>query len=115
MVDCQRHLASDQGVVVEGRDTGTVVFPNARFKFFLEADANVRADRRQREMGRMYGAEPPIAQIREQLNFRDRLDTHRRVGPLVKPDGAIAIDTSDLTTEQVVQKMIRHIRHSVAG
>ncbi len=112
MVRCQRELAKEQGpgLVVEGRDTGSVVFPNATFKFFLDADPAIRAERRQVEMTRMYGTQPPIVQVREQLNFRDRLDRHRRVGPLVKPEGAIAIDTSHLTTDEVVRKMIAYVR-----
>jgi cytidylate kinase len=112
MVQCQRRLAAEQGggVVVEGRDTGSVVFPKAAFKFFLDADPSIRAQRRQREMERMYGTQPPIVQVQEQLNFRDRLDRHRRVGPLVKPDGAAVIDTSHLSTEAVVRRMIGLIR-----
>ena len=113
MVACQRRLADEQGAVVEGRDTGSVVFPHAGFKFFLDADPSIRAERRQREMTRMYGTQPPIVQVSEQLAFRDRLDRHRRVGPLVKPDGAVVIDTSHLTTEEVVQKMLEHVRHHV--
>lgn len=116
MVACQRRLAEEQGpgVVVEGRDTGSVVFPHAAFKFFLDADPAIRAERRQREMARMYGTQPPLVQVREQLNFRDRLDRHRRVGPLVKPDGASLIDTSHLTTEEVVRQMVEVVRRSAA-
>lgn len=112
MVQCQRRLAQEtgKGVVVEGRDTGSVVFPDATYKFFLDADPDIRAGRRQREMTRMYGTEPPIVQVREQLNFRDRLDRHRRVGPLVQPEGAVSIDTSHLTTDEVVGKMVAYIR-----
>jgi CMP/dCMP kinase len=116
MVACQRRLAEEQGpgVVVEGRDTGSVVFPHAAFKFFLDADPAIRAERRQREMARMYGTLPPLVQVREQLNFRDRLDRHRRVGPLVKPDGAILVDTSHLSTEEVVRQMVEVVRRSAA-
>ncbi len=109
MVELQRRLAAQQGVVVEGRDTGSVVFPNATHKFFLEADPTVRAQRRQRELGKLYGAEPPLAEVQEQLEFRDGLDRNRRVGPLVKPAEAVVIDTSRLTTEQVVAAMLEHV------
>lgn len=110
MVQRQRELADRRGVVVEGRDTGSVVFPRATYKFFLDAEPAVRARRRQRELERLYGSRPPIAQIREQLHFRDGLDRHRRVGPLVKPPGAVAIDTTRRTARQVVRAMLAHIR-----
>ncbi|MBI4342421.1 MAG: (d)CMP kinase [Candidatus Omnitrophica bacterium] len=112
LVKRQRELADRHGVVVEGRDTGSVVFPKASHKFFLDADPEVRAHRRQRELARLYGARSPIAQIREQLHFRDGLDRTRRVGPLVKPRGAIAINTTHRTINQVVQMMLRHIRRN---
>ena len=115
MVALQRRLADRQGIVVEGRDTGSVVFPNADWKFFLDADADVRARRRQEELKRMYGSRPPLKQIREQIHFRDGLDRTRRVGPLVKPAGAVAINTTRLTAPQVVRVMLKHIRLHAAS
>ena len=120
MVTLQRRLARRpwtdprtgvvrQGAVVEGRDTGSVVFPKALHKFFLDADPAVRARRRQQELERLYGSRPPLAQVREQLHFRDGLDRHRRVGPLVKPAGALAIDTTHRSAAQVVRLMLAHI------
>ena len=120
MVALQRRLArrpwtdprngvARQGAVVEGRDTGSVVFPKAPHKFFLDADPAVRARRRQQELERLYGSRPPLAQVREQLHFRDGLDRHRRVGPLVKPAGALAIDTTHRSAAQVVRLMLAHI------
>ena len=108
MVALQRRLAR-QGVVVEWRDTGSVVFPGAPYKFFLDADPDVRARRRQQELERLYGSRPPLAQVREQLHFRDGLDRHRRVGPLVKPAGAIAINTTHRSAAQVVRLILAHI------
>ena len=110
MVELQRRLADRHGIVVEGRDTGSVVFPKADYKFFLDADPDIRARRRQRELKRLYGSRPPLKQIREQIHFRDGLDRTRRVGPLVKPRGAIAIDTTHRTAPQVVRVMLGHIR-----
>jgi len=110
MVALQRRLANHHGVVVEGRDTGSVVFPKADHKFFLNADSDVRAKRRQRELKRLYGSRPPLKQVREQIHFRDGLDRTRRVGPLVKPAGAVAIDTTHRTAPQVVRAMLTHIR-----
>ena len=109
MVALQRRLAHHQGVVVEGRDTGSIVFPRASFKFFLDADSTVRAKRRQLDMGRLYGTKPPITQVEEQLHFRDHLDRNRRVGPLRKPSGAVTIDTTHLTIPQVVRAMLQRI------
>ena len=110
MVRRQRELADRRGVVVEGRDTGSVVFPRAAYKFFLDADPAIRARRRQQELARLYGSRTPLAQIREQLHFRDGLDRTRRVGPLVRPPGAIAINTTHRTAPQVVRTMLRHVR-----
>lgn len=108
LVQRQRALARG-GVVVEGRDTGSVVFPRAPYKFFLHASPSVRARRRQRELARRYGSRSPLAQIEEQLHFRDGLDRTRRVGPLVTPRGAVVVDTSRLSVRQVVQAMLRHL------
>ncbi len=104
-----------RGVVVEGRDTGSVVFPHAAYKFFLKADPATRARRRQRELERLYGSRPPLTQIQEQLHFRDGLDRHRRVGTLVKPKGAVAIDTTRRTALQVVRVMLTHINKGKKG
>jgi cytidylate kinase len=109
LVQMQRRLANTHGVVAEGRDTGSVVFPKASCKFFLDADPKIRARRRQFELLQLYGSNPPLAQVREQLHFRDGLDRTRRVGPLMKPKGATAIDTSHLTADQVVRAMEQHI------
>lgn len=113
MVTLQRKIADTHGVVVEGRDTGSVVFPHARHKFFLDAALAIRAKRRQRELSDLYGSASPIAQVREQIHFRDSLDRSRRIGPLVKPPGATAIDTSRLSAPHVVRELLRHIRPPV--
>jgi cytidylate kinase len=102
--------AGGQGVVVEGRDTGSVVFPDAPYKFFLDADVSVRAARRQRELSKVYGETTPLAQIREELHLRDLVDRSRPVGPLVKPHGAVLIETSQLTARQVMRAILTSIR-----
>ena len=126
MVQLQRALANRQGVprydsgrhpersrgggvVVEGRDTGSVVFPQATYKFFLDADSEIRARRRQRELQKRYGVRVSLPQVRDQLEFRDSLDRHRRVGPLVKPKGAVAVDTSHRSALEVVRIMLHQI------
>jgi cytidylate kinase len=103
------------GIVVEGRDAGSVIFPQAPYKFFLDASPAVRARRRQRELAQLYGASPPLVQVREQMHFRDGLDRTRRVGALVRPRGAIGLDTSHLSASDVVRIMLRHIRAGAAG
>ncbi len=110
MVALQRELANRHGVVVEGRDTGSVVFPRATHKFFLDADPAIRARRRQRELAKRYKTQLSLVQVQEQLQFRDGLDRSRKVGPLVKPAGTRAIDTSRLSTQQVVSRMLTAIR-----
>ncbi len=112
MVQLQRRLANQQSVVVEGRDTGTVVFPRATYKFFLNANPAVRARRRQRELQKRYGSGVSLAEVREQLEFRDELDSTRRVGPLKCPRGATVIDTSRLSTADVVQRMLRRVERA---
>ena len=112
MVQLQRRLASERGVVVEGRDTGSVVFPRATYKFFLDAAPDIRARRRQLELMRLTGEKTSLAVVQSQLRFRDGLDRNRRVGPLVKPEGAIPLDTSMLTAREVVEVMMRQIGKS---
>ena len=110
MVTHQRQLAGKTGVVVEGRDTGSVVFPDAPHKFFLDADLTTRAERRRQELLKLYGEPTPLAQIREELHFRDAIDASRPVGRLVKPRGALVIDTTHLSAQHVVRRMLQHIR-----
>lgn len=110
MVKRQRELADRAGFVVEGRDTGSVVFPEASFKFFLDATPSVRAKRRQQELARKYGSKTPLKEIKEQLEYRDALDRTRKVGALVKPKGAVVIDTSHRTSGQTVRMMVNRVR-----
>jgi len=111
LVRLQRRLASGPRVVAEGRDTGTVVFPHAAYKFFLTARHAVRARRRQMELQALPGRSPTLARIAGQLKARDALDRSRTVGPLVKPPKAIVVDTSRLPAEQVVERMLSALSH----
>jgi len=110
MVRLQRKLARADSLVVEGRDTGSVVFPQARYKFFLTANAQVRARRRQMELRSLQGRSPVLSMIARQLAARDRLDRIRKIGPLIRPRGAVVLDTSRLTAHEVVQRMLRYLR-----
>jgi len=96
------------GVVAEGRDQGSVVFPDAQFKFYLDASAPVRAQRRYDELTAA-GHPADLAKILESIVLRDGRDQSRRVAPLIKPAGAVEIDTSDVGIEQVIERMRQHV------
>lgn len=107
LVRLQRRLANGRSCVVEGRDTGSVVFPMAGYKFFLTAKVAVRARRRQMELAQVQGCAPSRRVIARQLRQRDQLDRRRPIGPLIKPSDAMVVDTSHLSAEEVVQRMLR--------
>ena len=112
MVQRQRAWAHRRGVVAEGRDTGSVVFPRAHYKFFLDAEPRVRARRRQRELFQLSGQRPSLQRIQRQLHFRDGVDRTRSIGALVKPRGAVAVNTSHLTARQVLHAILHYIPES---
>ena len=101
----QRRLAEPGGVVLEGRDTGTVVCPDADVKFFLDASLETRARRRQMELAAA-GRTVPLEAVRAEITVRDAQDRTRALAPLCKADDAIEVDTSDRTTEEVVAAML---------
>lgn len=107
LVELQRAHASsaDSGMVVEGRDIGSVVLPNADLKVFLTADPRVRAQRRAAETSPDVGA-AELATTETSLRERDAKDSSRSVSPLTRADGAIEIDTTDLTFDQVVDAVV---------
>lgn len=109
LVDLQRRIGSQLGdFVTEGRDQGSVVFPDADVKFYLDASPEIRARRRTDEL-LAGGVEADYDEILQSIIDRDRRDIARRVGPLVKPDGAIVIDTSDMNVDQVTEAMARAV------
>ena len=109
MVAEQRAIAEEGPVVMAGRDIGTVVLPDARFKFFLTASVEERADRRAREFAER-GIDVGIAEVREQIEERDRLDRNRAVAPLRAADDAVEIDSTALAVEDVLERMRSIIR-----
>jgi cytidylate kinase len=111
MVIIQRRIAGEQNCVLEGRDIGTVVFPNAEFKFFLIADIDVRAKRRLIELEKM-GETKSISELIEDIRRRDQLDSSRDHSPLIQAEDAIPIDTSQLTINEQIKKIINHINHN---
>jgi len=104
MVDLQRSMVSRSGAVVEGRDIGTTVFPDATLKVFLEATAGERARRRYREY-REKGIDANISEVARQIRKRDEIDSSRESSPLAIPDGALLIDTTEKTVAQVVEEI----------
>ncbi len=108
LLDLQRRIGHSHNCIVEGRDTGSVVFPEAQLKVFLIADVDVRAKRRMLEH-QQRGESVSFEDIRAAVIERDRCDTEREAAPLVKAHDAVAIDTTDLTPKQVVAHIIRLI------
>jgi CMP/dCMP kinase len=106
MVDQQRRMGKDRGVVMDGRDIGTVVFPEAELKVFLTADMLVRAFRRQKELLERDDL-VDIDSIVENLKQRDYIDSNRAESPLRKADDALGIDTTHITVDEQVDEVIR--------
>lgn len=100
----QREIAGERSCILDGRDIGTVVFPNADFKFFLVTDLKVRAERRYQECLQK-GIAMTLEEIEKNLAERDRIDSSRATAPLKKADDAIEIDTTQLSIEQQVKKI----------
>ena len=103
-----RHMASENGLVMDGRDIGTVVFPNADYKFFFTARPEVRARRRYEEL-KAQGQKTTFEEVLNNLILRDQTDSTRETAPLRKADDAFEIDTSEVTTEQVFADLLEKI------
>ena len=107
LVAIQREMGKDGGVVLEGRDTGTVVFPDAEVKFFLDAAAPVRALRRYRELGAPAGQ--GYEEVLRDVLRRDVQDSTREHSPLRVAEGAVYVDTTTLTVDEVLDALLRHL------
>ena len=114
MVALQRIHAVDDFVVVEGRDIGTVVFPDAQVKIYLTATPEARALRRHRQ-NLSAGRDSDFEQVLESVNRRDHLDSTRTVSPLRPADDAVIVDTSDLSLEQVLDKLAGLVQTRTGG
>lgn len=111
MVAQQQQMGRDKGVVMDGRDIGTTVFPDAELKIFVTASAEVRARRRYDEM-RGKGQPADYAEILKNVQQRDYIDTHREVSPLRKADDAIELDNSSMTIEQQNAWLMEHYQRA---
>ncbi|MEQ9425986.1 MAG: (d)CMP kinase [Cyclobacteriaceae bacterium] len=105
LVAIQQELGENKGVVMDGRDIGTVVFPNAELKIFMTADVQVRAERRRIELEEQ-GHRVSLDQIIDNIKDRDKQDTSREASPLIKAQDAIEIDTTHLTFDEQVDKIV---------
>ena len=111
MVMIQRQIAKGNDCVLEGRDIGTVVFPNAEFKFFLIADLEIRAKRRLIELVEM-GELKSVSELIDDIKRRDEFDSSRDHSPLKKAEDAIPINTSHITIDEQINKIVNLINHN---
>ncbi len=109
MVDMQRKIASQMSCVLDGRDIGSFVLPNADYKFYITASVEVRADRRFKELV-LKGHKVDFDQLKEEIEQRDYNDKTRDFAPLTKAQDAIEIDTSFMNVEQVVSKVLSYLK-----
>lgn len=105
MVEAQRKIGKEKGLVMDGRDIGTVVFPNAELKIFMTASPEVRAKRRFDELA-LKGEQTSLEEVYKNLMERDRIDTTRKESPLVMADDAIQIDNTFLSIEDQIQMIV---------
>ena len=110
MVDLQRKMSGKKSVVLDGRDIGTVVFPNADYKFYVTASVDVRARRRYEEELQKGISNLSFDEVKKSMENRDYIDSNREVTPLRKADDAIEIDTSDMSIEEVLEKILSYIK-----
>ena len=110
LVNIQRALAESKSVVMDGRDIGTVVLPNASAKIYLVADLDVRANRRYKELLNK-GQNVTFEEVKEDIIKRDKNDMSRVTSPLKKADDAVELDTTNLNLEQVVEKLIEIVKN----
>jgi len=109
LVVLQRDIAEKQGVIMDGRDIGTVVLPNADYKFFLTASADERARRRFLELQSL-GIETTIEEVKQNLIERDRIDSEREISPLKQAEDAILIDNTNLNKEETIELILSYIK-----
>ncbi|NLO12196.1 MAG: (d)CMP kinase [Candidatus Cloacimonetes bacterium] len=114
MVELQRRIAHAGGFILDGRDIGSYVFPDARIKFFLTADVDARAQRRLLEL-QAKGIAASFEDVRADLLQRDKNDRNRTLAPLVQADDAILIDTTLLTLEGQVDLLYQHVQKILGG
>ena len=111
MTPIQRELAAAGGAVLEGRDTGSVVWPEAEVKFYVDADLDTRARRRRDDL-MARGQTADLETVREEVARRDRQDMERPLAPLVKPEGAVVVDTTGRAIPELVDTLLRVVEQA---
>lgn len=109
LLETQRQIASKGGVIMDGRDIGTTVLPDADYKFFMTASIEERTSRRHNEL-KNFGENVTLEEVRENLALRDKMDSEREISPLRQAKDAIVIDNTLLTKEQTIELILSHIR-----
>lgn len=113
MVDQQRRMGKDKGVILDGRDIGTVVFPDAELKIFVTASADIRAQRRYDELCAK-GVDCNYEEILKNVQERDYIDSHREVSPLRQADDAIVLDNSHMTIPEQQTWLLEKVQQAIA-
>lgn len=108
----QQKMGESKGVVMDGRDIGTVVFPDAECKFFMTADPDIRAQRRVDEL-KLSGVVATVESVKANLLERDQIDSNRADSPLKKAEDAIEIDTTNITIDQQIQKVLDIVQQNI--
>ncbi|MGB5692134.1 MAG: (d)CMP kinase [Flavobacteriaceae bacterium] len=112
LVELQRSMGKDKGIVMDGRDIGTVVFPDAELKIFITASPDVRAKRRYKELlGR--GEQVVFEQVLKNIRERDYIDSHREFSPLKKAEDAVEIDNGEMSPEQQFEKVLHLAKETI--
>ena len=110
MVEKQREIANNTDCVIEGRDIGSVVFPNAEFKFYLDAKPEIRAARRLKEL-MIHDESVTLDDLITQITRRDFLDANREISPLIRTKDAIVVDTSSLDVDEQIAKIVKIVNN----
>lgn len=115
LVAKQKQMAASKGVVMDGRDIGSAVMPDAEVKIFLTASVEIRAARRFNELQQSGQSAISLERLEQEIAERDRMDQEREASPLKKADDAVLIDTSNLSIEEVVERILSLCREQVSG
>ena len=115
VLDVQRNFAKGNNVVMEGRDIGSTVLPNANVKIFLTADVRARAERRYKELSPEDKAQTSFEEVLADLEERDYRDSHREGAPLQVAEGAVVLDNSNLNLQETIDEGVRIVRRTIKG
>ena len=109
LVQTQRMFYKKPGLVAEGRDMGSVIFQEAEYKFFLQASNKIRAERRHKQL-KLKGINVSLSRLISELNKRDKRDLSRKSSPLIVPNGAVVINTDNLSINEVIEQVVKHCK-----